>query len=436
MHPPLRHRILGARALLALALLFLFAAGAAAGAARGVYAQESNAASNSSMTFAAVFTRASYGNLETSYNTPAVESADLDLLLATGVPCIRIDIGYAPWLQNNQTAINEITSLVQQIKAAGKCLIIADAASETYRKGGQLPWSQFMAAWIARVSTLATLYQPNYYIVVKEPGWYVPMISDATTNPQFQNVSVWLSLTQNLTDAVHAASPSTTVGVAIAANSLTTAQGAFYSQYLNQVQGVPGISFIGFDIYGPGDQKATQTYLSQYPASEPVWIPEAWSTANGAPLDGSASADAQWIQSMYSFATSIHASFLIPFYTDDFASYNLVTSPPTSPSQIISLYAQRTPVFSAFQSLVESITGGSSSSSSSSASGVVSNVSTSSTESTGGSKSTTATSSVTHTSTPTGKKSSSGLFSPAAVALELIVLLVLIGAIVYYRRRV
>ncbi len=421
--------LLNARMLTVAAVLFLFIASGAnattatttAAAPQSLPGQAQLQAAptqNSSMTLAAVFSRASYGNPELSYNTIAVEQADLDMLLSTNVKCIRIDIGYAPWLQNNQAVIDEITSLVKAIKAAGRCLIVADAASETYRKGGQLPWSQFMVAWGQRVSTIAASYQPDYYIVVKEPGWYVPMVSDATTNPRFQNVSVWLSLTQNLTNAVHSASPSTVVGVAIAANSLTQAEGAFYSEYLNRAQAIAGISFVGFDIYSQNDQKATQTYLSQNPPSKAVWIPEAWSTANGSAINGSPSQDAEWMLSMYRFASSIDAAFLIPFYSDNFASYTLVADHPTDSAQIISLYQQRTPIFSAFQSLAA--TGTSSVTATQSAAGT----------------NTTATSlPTTHTSdigTGTGRNNTSIL---RGVILAAIVLIVLGGAFFYFMRR-
>ncbi len=361
------------------------------------------------------------------------------MLLSTNVKCIRIDLGYAPWLQKNQTAINEMTSLVQAIKAAGKCLIIADASSESYRNGGQLTWSQFLAAWAPRVSTLAALYQPNYYIVIKEPGWYVPMVSDATTNPQFQNVSVWLGLTQNLTNAVHAASPSTVVGVAIAANSLAQANGAFFSDYLNRVQAISGVSFIGFDIYGPSDQTATQNYLSKNPPSKAVWIPETWSTASGAPLDGQANQDAQWIQSIYSFALSIHAAFLIPFYTDHFASYSLTANSPTSSAQIISLFQQRTPIFSALQTLIAAAIGSSTSTSSNTASSSTSPSGASSSTTSSGSQTnettTTSATQKTHVSSLSTTGGGNGIFSPGIVALEIVVLLVIIAAFFYLRRR-
>jgi len=422
-----------ARGLLVFAILFVFITGGAAGVAQPVHAQEATAKSGS-MNYGAVFTVASYGNMEET--AVSVANADLTMLLSTNVQCIRIDIGYSPWLQNNQTAINEMTGLVRQIRDAGKCLIIADAASESYRKGGQLTWSQFMAAWGPRVSTLAALYHPDYYIVVKEPGWYVPLISDAITNPQFQNVSVWLSLTQDLTNDVHAASPSTVVGVSIAANSLSGANGKFYSQYLNQVQSTSGLSFIGFDIYGPNDQQATETYLSANPPSKAVWIPEAWSTATGAPLNGSPSDDAQWIQSIVTFATSVRAAFLIPFFTDDFASYSLISDPPTSVAQIVSLFQQRTPVFSAFASLVAATSNASSAqvSSTATSSGAQSSsaASSQSKASSTTSVSSSLTSHITSTSLSSGGK---GIFSKRVIAVAIILVIIAAVAVIYLRRR-
>jgi hypothetical protein len=453
LNSPRPHHLASIRTLIALAVLLVFVTGGAVGIAQGAVGQtagdvshqppqaslQAAAAQGPSLSFGALFTRASYGNLELSYNTLAVETADLNMLLSTNVQCIRIDIGYAPWLTNDQTAINEMSGLVQDIRAAGRCLIIADAASETYRKA-PLTWSQFMAAWVPRVSTLAALYHPDYYVVIKEPGWYVPLISDARTNPQFTNESTWFSLTENLTNAVLSVSPSTVVGVAIGANSLTQSNGAFYSQYLNQIQTIPGLSFIGFDIYSQSDQTATQNYLSQNPPSKAVWIPETWSTPNGTAMQGNPSDDAQWIRSMYDFALSYHCSFIIPFYTDDFASYSLVSSPPTDPAQILSLYEQRTPVFSAFESLAAAAGNSSALSSSSSLSSSTGSVS-SSTNATETSPSTkTATSSqTTHSSTETAASGGKSFFARKAVIAGIVLLIVLVvaavGVFMYYRRR-
>jgi len=270
------------------------------------------------------------------------------MLLSTGAQCIRVDIGYGPWLSNDQATISLVDSVVDSIRSAGRCLIIADASSESYRGGGALPWAQFKLAWVQRVSTLAARYHPDYYIVIKEPGWYVPMVSDARTNPLFQNVSDWLGLTQSLTAAVLSASPSSKVGVSIAADSLNHADAKFYASYLDQAQSLPGVSFLGFDVYTSSGRSATMNYLAQNPPAKAIWIAEAWS----APTPGksnSPQSDAQWMGSIYSFAKQIGAQFLIPFYTDQFASYGF----DTNPSDIVAAYSRRTQVYYAFESLAK-----------------------------------------------------------------------------------
>ena len=300
------------------------------------------------MTFGALDSRVSYGI--PSYDNQQVQDADLSMLVSTGVSCIRTDIGYGPWLAPTDPAtISLIDNVVGQIRSAQKCLIIADAGSESYRTT-PIPLAQFETAWVQRVQTLALRYQPDYYIVVKEPRWYIPMISDATTNPLVQSPSEWVNLTQKLITAVQAVSPNTKIGVSIDAHTLNTQGASGYISYLQGASRLPGLRFTGFDTYGPTDQTTTQSYLTQYGSGgKDVWISEAWSTPDGSALNGDPNQDAQWMQSMYGFASSIHATFLIPFYTDDFASYAW----DTNPTDIIGNYNMRQPVYFTFQSLVQ-----------------------------------------------------------------------------------
>jgi hypothetical protein len=314
---------------------------------------------NSSLNFQVFSQRASYGNLEYGFNTLGVEQADLNMLLSTGATCIRIDIGYAPWLQNNETAIAEVGTLVHDIRAAGRCVVIADAASETYRRGGQIPWAEFQQVWIERVNTLASLYHPDYYIVIKEPGWYVDLVSDSRTNPQFQNATVWLNLTSNLAKTVLSVSPGTKVGVSVAADSLAGSNAKFYDQYLEGVTVMQNVSFVGFDIYDVTGFQGTQNYMSQYGAgNKSVWIAEAWSGDGSVIYNASrAQLDSEWMQVLYYFALKIHASSIMPFYTDLFSSYDLTDTFPTNASQITALLQERTLVFHEFQKIVSSTNG-------------------------------------------------------------------------------
>jgi hypothetical protein len=281
------------------------------------------------------------------YKDMAVQQADLTMLEATGAGCIRADIGYGPWLTGDSATQALVSATVASIKGAGKCLIIADASSETYRNGGCLNWAQFKAAWVQRVSTLAALYHPDYYIVIKEPGWYPPMVCDAAKNPDFQSVSGWLGLTQNLTSTVLAASPSTAVGVAVGGGSFNGKDAPFYVQYLNQVQRLQGLSFIADDPYSSMDQAVFENYLSANPPSKALWIAEAWSTPTPGTSADSES-DAAWMKSIALYARQIGASMLIPFYTDLFSGYN----PPTGSNSLVAFYQDRTPVYTEFRNAV------------------------------------------------------------------------------------
>jgi hypothetical protein len=296
------------------------------------------------MVFGVVDESASYA-ME-SYKNLAVQQADLSMLFSTGAQCVRVDIDYAPWLPGGNAAnIQLVTSAVNSIKNNGRCLIIADASSESYRNGGCLDWAQFQVAWVQRVSTLAALYHPKYYIVIKEPGWYVPMVCDAATNPLFKSVDDWLSLTQNLTNAVKQASHSTQVGVSVSGGFGQSH--AFYVQYLNGVQRLSGLSFVGFDIYSSSDQAHVRNYLSANPPLKPVWIAEAWSSPNPT-TSAQAQSDARWMTSFYSYAQSISAKMLIPFYTNLFSGYTV----PTTSSALVTFYQGRTPVYTAFRNIV------------------------------------------------------------------------------------
>jgi hypothetical protein len=297
------------------------------------------------MSFGAIDQSLSYGI--PSYKTSAVQQADLSMLASTGAQCIRVDVGYAPWLTGDSATQSLVSSTISSIRSAGKCLIIADAGSESYRNGAAIPWSQFKAAWVQRVATLAALYHPDYYIVIKEPGWYVPMVSDAATNPLFQSVNDWLGLTQNLTNSVHSVSPNTIVGVSVSAGGLYSAGRAFYVQYLKQVQTVTGLSFVGFDTYGSVDQAAVQYYLSTNTPSKPIWIAESWSSLTPGTA-ARAQSDAAWMKSFYAYGQQIGAKMLIPFYTDLFSGYSI----PTNTNSLLAFYQGRTTVYTEFSNVV------------------------------------------------------------------------------------
>lgn len=307
---------------------------------------------NGSLIFGATDQRASYGI--PSYNNQQVQMADLHMLLSSNATAIRIDIGYAPWLSNDTSKISEIESVVNGVNSSGRALIIADASSESYRSGGQLPWSQFKAQWLLRVKALATAFHPYAYIVVKEPGWYFPMISDSLTNPAVHNPYDWANLTSSLVSTVKSVSPGTKVGVSVAAYGLYNSSYykgtvSFNVKYLEQVEKIQSLDFIGFDIYDTQGFNGTLKFLAQAGnGGKAVWIAEAWSGSGSYVYSSSRAAlDQEWMQVLYEFALRINASAIIPFYTDIFSSYSW----NTNSTDIVSNYAMRQPVFHEFSSL-------------------------------------------------------------------------------------
>jgi len=298
--------------------------------------------------FGAVLQTASYANIYE--NSISVINSDLAMLVSSGVRSVRIDVDFDPWLQNNAQMIAKMNTVVQLIRGDGLKLIIADASAESYRDGGQVTWTKFQSAWVQRVQTLASAYHPDYYIVIKEPAWYLPMISDSSSNPQVQNSSSWLNLTRQLTSAAHAVSPQTLVGISVGADGVGT-KPSFYYPYLSGVESQTGVTFLGFDIYDSFGFKSTQNFLGRIGnGGKSVWIAEAWSSGNISTAFNPANSqlDAGWIKVLYYFAESqVHAQMIVPFYTNNFAQYNSENSVPSS-----SFFASRQPVFYSYQSLI------------------------------------------------------------------------------------
>ena len=308
------------------------------------------------LTFGAFFDRASYWHLEAVYNPLEVQYADLGMLYSANATAIRIDLNYQPWLTNDTQHIEEMSALIQNITSSNKSLIIADSSSESYRHN-PIPWNEFKQAWIQRVTTIASAYHPDYYIVVKEPGWYYPMISDRFTNPLVYNATQWIDLTDQLVSAVKSVSPQTRVGVSVAAYDLYNGSQpkggglSFSVQFLRGVEQIKNLSSIGFDIYGIPEFYGTLKFLQDYgTGGKKVWIPEAWPFAS--PGNSSESQiDTEWMTVLYYFALKINASEVMPFYTDQYASYNLTEDSSLTSAQIISLYQYRTPMFYQFRNL-------------------------------------------------------------------------------------
>ena len=312
-------------------------------------------ASVNPMNFGVPALRISYGNNYEPYNTEPVINSSLGVIEQTGVNLVRIDMGFDAFLANDTSTIKAFDTYTKWINDSGKQLVLADASAERYRSY-PLTWTNFKEQWYIRDYILAQRYHPAYFIVVKEPGWYYPMISDASYNAQVYNATDWQVLVENLVKAVHLASPQTKVGVAVAAIDLyddPAYQGrtSFNVQFLQDCEKIQNLSFIGFDIYDIPGFDGTQQFLSQVgTGGKAVWIAEAWSADGTVVTDPSRSAlDANWIRALYYFGLKVHAQTIEPFYSDLFASYG---TPPQDTTSLLQFFQNRTPVFNEFQQII------------------------------------------------------------------------------------
>jgi len=253
-----------------------------------------------------------------------------------GVQSVRVDIGYDAYAESDTAVISAIDGLVASIKGSQK-LVIADASREYYRKNPE-PWAQFQTDWIARVTDLAGRYQPYAYLVIKEPGWYAAMISDAKTNPLVQEPSSWVSLLSELNAAVKSVSPGTLTGISTTGTSVGSgAQAALYTQIMAGAAAMDSNDILGFDIYGEGDFNGAAGWLgSNSTGGKQVWVAETWSNTTGAAATGQEQTDAEWVEVAYDFCAMTGASLMNPFFTDSMCSYNI--SGQTTPATIIQDY--------------------------------------------------------------------------------------------------
>ena len=297
--------------------------------------------------------RGSYDGPGQSYNTPAVLAAELDFLLSLNPTSIRVDIGYDAFAEGQTSVVDALDTVVTDIKAAGVRLIIADGSREYYRTNPQ-PWATFQTEWVSRVTDLATRYEPYAYVVIKEPGWYAPMISDAKTNPLVQEPASWVTLLGELDAAVKSASPSTLCGIAVTGTSVapSSANAALYDQIMQGAASMATNDILGFDVYGSGDFAGAQSWLTaNSPGGKLVWLTETWSSTTGK-AQNPPTIDAQWLGVAYDFCLRFGASLMNPFFTDAMCSYSL--SGETNAAAIVSDYQRLTmPSYSAYQQLID-----------------------------------------------------------------------------------
>jgi len=238
-----------------------------------------------------------------------VKLKQLSVLEEAGVDTVRITQAYDPFLDDDHVTINATDDLVEQIRSGGSKLMLADGGAERYWVE-PLNWSEFTQAFVERVTDLASRYRPEYYVVVKEPIWYMAMNWSAPGGMLTESVSVaqWVSLTEQLCASVKNASPTTATGVSIALPYQESLD------YLMGVQDIDEVDFVGIDIYRLRDLDVLETIDAGL--TKEKWILETW---DGHPetQEGQgwrATSAAEWITMISNYARSWGYAGISTFY--------------------------------------------------------------------------------------------------------------------------
>ena len=232
----------------------------------------------SRVNYGATLYTVSYGQIQQTTLQQAKD--EVQLFKNMGITYYSIHINYDPFLFKQSDKIQIFDSIVAEIRNSGGKIHIADSGAESYWNN-KLTWEQMKISWRDRVSLIAARYQPDVYTIIKEPAWYLGMIS----NPQAITADESVNLAKELSQIVKSVSPNTKVLFVETASAYVPTE-SLYSpvkiEILSRLVQDSNLDGVGIDIYGArcgNDDKTPQlTNVVNIitSAGKEYWIPETW----------------------------------------------------------------------------------------------------------------------------------------------------------------
>lgn len=261
---------------------------------------------------------------------PAVQN-ELTLLRDMGIKSYALHLNYDPWIQNRPAQITIVDQAVAWIKSNGGSVHIVDACCESLRNN-KVTWDQMKQLWIMRITEWTTRYHPDALTTIKEPGYYLSMIS----NPEVLNITDVVSLDAQLTSIVKANSPTTKTVFADNMGGYVPGLPGYNSlnaQMLSSIVQDPNLDVFGIDIYGKdcGNDNKTpflnSTVNIATSAGKKVWIAETWGSTAGSLGNCSAQSEINWAQHISEYAVSKNISTVEWFFTQRFYDSSGLATP-------------------------------------------------------------------------------------------------------------
>lgn len=231
----------------------------------------------------------------------------------TGADVIRIDIDYEAWMTDNQDNIRRHDELIKQIRGDGKKLMLADRGAAGFTKN-RVSWEYFKQQHLKHTRIFMERYKPDYYIVVKEPIWYVkfkPMIHTDTT-PE-----MWYELASDACNIVKKINPDTKCAIAVYPS------GDREKEFFKLTADIKNLDIMGVDCYDNNDLQITgRDLIPIIPPDKETWMLESWNGGASSYLQPwKEKEDAQWIRKTVYYSQEKNFSGYILYYPIHFASY-------------------------------------------------------------------------------------------------------------------
>jgi len=199
----------------------------------------------------------------------------LQVIEETGADVIRIDIDYEAWMTNDVDNIDRHNQLIAQIKDDGKKLMLADRGATSFTQN-KVTWEYFKQQHLKYTRIFMETYKPDYYVVIKEPTWYMdidPMISTNTTP------MMWYELALEACDIVKDVNPETKTAVAVYPS------GRLAEGFFELAADISNLDIMGVDCYDTNDlQITTDNLIPLVPDDKEIWMLESWNGGGGSYL--------------------------------------------------------------------------------------------------------------------------------------------------------
>jgi len=280
--------------------------------------------SQSQVIYGATLYSVSYGQIQLTTLQKAKD--EVQLMKNMGITYYSIHMSTDPFLFKQYPKIQIFDAVVADIKSAGGKVHIADSGAESYWNN-KLTWEQMKTSWRARVSLIAIRYQPDVYTIIKEPAWYLGMIS----NPQAITADEIVNLSKELSQIVKSVSPNTKV-LFVETVTAYVVGGVIYNPILSRIVQDSNLDGVGLDIYGDdcgvdnNTPKISNTVNIIKSAGKEYWITETWAFTSSANCTNLSQTEIAWAEHISDYAANNNA-VVEWFYTQRFGS--LQTPSPT-----------------------------------------------------------------------------------------------------------